>query len=1123
MPLTRRDLLSSAAVGSVLIGTRLAHAAVKSDDPLLAGFRQPPSAARPRVWWHWMNGNITEEGIKLDLAWMKRVGIGGIQTFDAALATPQIVEKRLAYMTPEWKQAFRLAVDEAEQAGMEFAIAASPGWSETGGPWVPPADGMKKLVWARTDVAAGSRAPIATIAPPRVTGPFQDTLKRVDPIAARREGPPPAFYRDVAVLAYPVVRASGLSALATLSDGSAPSRRASAKRGFADAHFTVPFPDSDRSSWISYDFARPTRFRSATLALDSGATLFTGGKFKALLEASDDGIVFRPVAEFPVGITPQYTVAFAPVTVRHVRLRFDALPPSSLPFTPVPGAQVVGVGSLGTGAPAKAIAVDAFAIGDDPRVHRFEEKAGFEAAVDYYALESATPETGIDPDKVLDLTDRLREDGTLDWTPAAGDWTILRLGYALTGKENHPATLEATGLEVDKLDADAVGRYIDHYLGMYAEAVGADQMGKRGVRALLTDSIEVGPGNWTPALLDQFRRRRGYDARPWLPALIGTVVGDSARSDAFLYDYRRTLGELLAECHYGTIADRAKARGLRLYGEALEFGRPSLGDDMAMRRHASVPMAAMWTYPPADRGPRAVYRADIRGAASVAHIYGQNFVAAESLTSAWAPWAFAPADLKPMIDMEFALGVNLPVIHTSVHQPVTAKAPGLSLAIFGQHFNRLETWAEQAGPWIDYIARSAFLLQAGRSVADVLYFYGEEAPLTALFNKAPPADAPVSNDYDFANADVVLNQVTVQAGDLVTSTGQHYALLWLGGSSRRMTVAVLRRIVELVRAGATVAGIRPQRSPSLNDDAAEFGRLSKELWGDGAFPHTVGRGHVLAAATAEQALRQMRHVADFTYDGLPDTELLFRHRALTDGHIYFVTNRRDRAEKVKVQVGVVGLVPTIWRADTGTAHTVPWRRADRSTEIDLDLLPNDALFIVLRSGSEAMPIAAPGDVLATIASGWTIQFPGEAERPTTLGSWTEVDGGAARHFSGTAIYRNRIVAAPDWLQHDDLRLDFGRIGDLAEVFVNGGSAGTVWGEPWTVAIGPLLRPGVNAIEVRVTNLWVNRLIGDAQPGATRSTFTALPTYRADAPLRRAGLLAPVRVRGVRRVPRQRTQ
>ena len=143
-------------------------------DPLVSGFENPPSGARPRVWWHWMNGNISEEGIKLDLEWMHRIGLGGFQNFDAALSTPQVVKQRLAYMTPEWKKAFVYATKIADQQGLEEAIAGSPGWSETGGPWVPASQGMKKYVWSETLVEGGKPFQGTLAHPPEVTGSFQN-------------------------------------------------------------------------------------------------------------------------------------------------------------------------------------------------------------------------------------------------------------------------------------------------------------------------------------------------------------------------------------------------------------------------------------------------------------------------------------------------------------------------------------------------------------------------------------------------------------------------------------------------------------------------------------------------------------------------------------------------------------------------------------------------------------------------------------------------------------------------------------------------------------------------------------------------------------------------------------
>src|SRR5579871_258788 len=149
-------------------------AAPPPGDSLLQNFRNPPDGAKPRVWWHWMNGNITKQGIKADFEWMKRVGIGGFQNFDASLNTPQVVEKRLIYMTPEWKDAFRYATTLADQMGLEMAIAGSPGWSESGGPWVPPSQGMKKLVWSETRVEGGRAFSGSLPKPPIVSGPFQN-------------------------------------------------------------------------------------------------------------------------------------------------------------------------------------------------------------------------------------------------------------------------------------------------------------------------------------------------------------------------------------------------------------------------------------------------------------------------------------------------------------------------------------------------------------------------------------------------------------------------------------------------------------------------------------------------------------------------------------------------------------------------------------------------------------------------------------------------------------------------------------------------------------------------------------------------------------------------------------
>lgn len=740
-------------------------------------------------------------------------------------------------------------------------------------------------------------------------------------------------------------------------------------------------------------------------------------------------------------------------------------------------------------------------------MHRWEEKAGFEAAFDYFALDGhAAPARAVDPARVIDVTRHLTADGRLEWSPPPGRWQILHLGWSLTGKENHPATVEGTGLEVDKYDAAAVQRYIDQYLASYDRAVGPERIGAKGINAFLNDSIEVGPANWTPALLAEFRSRRGYDPTPWLPALTGVMVGDMAKSDAFLFDFRRTLADLIADHHYGVIARAVKARGLKHYAEALEFGRPSLGDDMAMRAHADVPMSALWTWNE-DAEVRPVYRADIRGAASVAHIYGQNLVATEALTSAWAPWAFAPQHLRPMIDLGFALGLNLPVIHTSVHQPVTEKAPGLSLAIFGQHFNRLDTWAEQAKPWVDYLARTSWLLQQGRNVAAVLYAHGEEAPLTALYNQAMPADAPTSHEWDFANPDVILNAISVRDGRIVTASGQSYALLWLGGQSERLSLPVLRRLNELAAAGARIGGIRPTRSPSLADDPAEVQRQIATLWASRA---------IVPGATAEAAMAALQQTPDFVANG--SENILFRHRRTADAEIYFLTNRARTMQRFTARFGVTGRVPQRWDAVTGTAEPLGWHRDGDQTAVPLNLLPGESAFVVFGAPTSATgaDVPAPSErEVADLSTGWQLALGSAASQATNTGSWTSLDAG--RHFAGTGRY-TRSITLPRVAAGETLWLDLGSVGDLAEVLIDGTSLGIVWTAPWRIALPAGLRPGPHSLEIRVTNRWVNRLIGDAQPGADRVGFTTVPTYRADAPLRPSGLLGDVKLLALRKAP-----
>jgi hypothetical protein len=727
-------------------------------------------------------------------------------------------------------------------------------------------------------------------------------------------------------------------------------------------------------------------------------------------------------------------------------------------------------------------------------------------------------QSGVALKDIVDVTQYMTADGVMDWTPPPGSWRVVRMGWSLVGATNHPAPAEGVGLEVDKLDRSAVRRYLETYLGIYREAVGADLFGRQGVQALLTDSTEVGAFNWTPGLLDQFKRLRGYDPRPWLPALTGAIVDTRERSNGFLYDFRRTLGELHATEHYATVAAVAHENGLRVYGEALEGSEASPGDDLDMRRYADIPMAAQWTYPRGGK-PLPANEADMRGAASAAHFYGRNIVAAESLTSDSYPWAFAPADLRPTIDLIFASGVNRPVIHTSPHVPRDDRRPGLSLWIYGQYFNRLDTWAEMARPWVDYIARSSFLLQAGRPVADVAYFYGEDRPIGVMSSSGLPVDLPTRYAYDFVSANAVRDELTVEGGHLLAPGGARYRVLQLGGSSERMTLPVLRRVAALAEQGATIVGNAPARSPGLEGRSDEYERLVRSLWPGGEVTQ-VGKGRVIAGHDVENALSVMGVAPDFAFVA-PSAELkvMFVHRQIPDGDIYFIANRSQRAEKVDASFRISGKAPEIWRADTATITPASYRIEGQQTIVPLDLEADDSFFVVFRKQATAPSRFVAPEALrqvALIEGPWAVTFQPERGAPPSatlerLGSLSEHADLGIKYFSGVATYTKVIDAPRDHMSGQPLLIDLGAIGDVAEVRINGQLAGTAWQKPYRVDIGPFIRPGSNALDIRVANVWVNRLIGDAQPGAARIAYTATPTYTAGAPLRPSGLIGPVQL------------
>jgi len=1122
--MNRQALKSIASL--LFLATAIAVAqAQTAPDPLENGFQNPPEGARPRVWWHWMNGNITKEGIKLDLEWMHQVGLAGFQNFDAALQTPQVVDRRLIYMTPEWKDALKYATTLADQFGMEEAIAGSPGWSESGGPWVPGSEGMKKYVWSETFVDGGKPFTGTLAHPPANTGAFQNMTIR-DQLGSSNSVKIPQFYADAAVIAYrrshvdvslesshPKITASGGSPdFSLLTDGDLVKTTG------------VPIPPSGSISWIQYEFQQPQTIRSITFVTkDPGfiESMIAGTSApEKNLEASDDGQNFRLVAKLSGGSAPEHTISFAPVTAKYFRVTFKRTPPPPIPDW----AAGIDPSSLGIKLPPPPTTYDIaeLVLHPGPRVNRFEEKAAFVPEADLYGF--ATPSVAanevVAKSDVIDLTSKMSSGGKLDWTPPPGDWVVLRFGYSLLGITNHPATAEATGLEVDKLDHRFVKNYFEKYLDSYKETVGPELIGKRGIRYVINDSWEAGSQNWTDTMIEQFKKLRGYDPIPWLPVLTGQVVESADASDKFLWDFRKTIADLIANEHYGQLEQTLHEWNMGHYGESHESGRAFVADGMEVKKFNEVPMSAMWTQTPGVNKEQFGYNADDRESASVAHIYGQNLAAAESMTAAAAPWAWSPATLKPTADQEFLNGINRFVIHESAHQPLVGKAPGMTLGPFGQWFNRNETWAEQAGAWIDYLARTSFMLQQGHFGADLIYFYGEDSNLTAIFEKKSP-DVPAGYGFDYVNADALIHELQVAGGKIQTSSGMSYSLLGLDPYSEHMSLPVLRAIHKLVTEGATVAGPKPKDDPSLADNEAEFKKLNDELFGDGTGTRKVGKGTVYAGQKLGDVFHAMNVAEDFDYTRPEtDTRLEFVHRKLTDGDVYFVDNRSDRAEQVQATFRVAGKEAELWHAETGQSEPASFKTADGRTTVPLNLEPWGTVFVVFRKPATTANRTLPAEQktpLATLDGEWKVTFqPGRGAPDSIsvdkLASWSESNDPGVKYFSGTGTYTKTVTVPAGWLAEGaHVWIDLGDVKNLAEVTVNGRSLGTVWHTPYRVDATAALKPGANELVVKVTNAWVNRLIGDEQPGATRYTFADVKPYRARSPLLPSGLLGPANI------------
>lgn len=712
-------------------------------------------------------------------------------------------------------------------------------------------------------------------------------------------------------------------------------------------------------------------------------------------------------------------------------------------------------------------------------------------------------------DDVIDISRHVDASGHLRWDAPAGRWRIFRFCYEPTRMTN------AWGLYTDAMDAAALDRTWNVTIGKLLSEMTPEE--RRGLYGVEDDSWEAGASTWTARFADEFQSARGYSLARWLPVLAGVQIGTPTQSEEVRRDFYRTIADLIATNHYAHLAELARRNHLVSFSEAAGPNSAEL-DPEQNAAHIDIPMGEFWI--PSQHRPTPERRFLAHDAASSAHMYGQRVIACESFTSVGPHWETTFFDLKNTADQGFTEGCNLNVIHNFSQSPSVTARPGY-VYFAGTHYGRNTTWWNQTPAFNAYLGRASFLLQQGHFVADALYFRGDAIGQIEQMKRRLPAEG---YDHDNINLDAFLHRLYVSHGILSLPDGMTYRLLVLPDSGT-MSLPALRKLTSLVKAGAVVVGPRPTGLAGLPlspADVSTFHTLISQLWKDDE--QSIVSGHVFSGSPAE-AVRLLHLHPDAIFSGVSSAgEIDWIHRRTQTADIYFVASRWDHPENVTATFRVEGRQPELWDPVTGEirdAHA--FAQHGGTTSLPLAFGPRGSIFVVFRKriGSGASGPALSNSIeltpFATLRGPWHVHFDprwgGPAETLfTSLQDWTHRDEPGIRFYSGSAMYSTDFAIRNSEQNVRRLYLDLGEVHEVADVRLNGRNLGTVWTHPARIDITSAVRTGSNHLEVTVTNLWPNRLIGDeALPSSERFTQTNAHKFGVNTPLYPSGLLGPVRL------------
>jgi len=1066
---------------SILLLTIMFLCSFSDKERLKQNFLSPPESVKTSVYWYWMCGNISKEGVIKDLEEMKRVGINrvfiGHNYFD-----PYEGGRNIRLMSDEWWDIMHTALKKASELNIEVGIFNCPGWTQAGGPWIKPSQSMRYLTSSELNVE----------------GPAQITVQLEKPSGD---------FQDVKVIAYPFDKSEQM--ILNVSNAEIktwPEIKQHEKMFDGDNLSNIQLLQN-----VNYciDIKANNTFTARSLIIypshsEINAVFELQVKFKDEYRKITDFVIDWHNLNSNVGFQP-----FAPVVITLDEIEANEF-------------RLLVKNRLNKGGIAE------IELSSVPRIENYAAKTFAKMfqdplpSWDYYMWrkqpEVSKKSLNVDPTKVLDISKYMFDDGTLTWNVPKGNWKILRMGMRSTQVTNNPAGPDGTGLEVDKMNKEHIQYHFNAYIGKILERIPKED--RKTFKVVIQDSYESGGQNFTDDFLQDFEKKYGYDPLPYLPTYQGYVIGDREKSDRFLWDMRRLVADKIAYDYVGGFRELCHKHGLTTWLE--NYGHWGFPAEFLMYGGQSDEVGGeYWIPSKTPSWENNLGNIENRAASSCAHIYGKNLVSAESNTSGGPAFSHIPAETKQRMDKYFSEGINNTLLHVYIHQPDTDRYPGTN-AWFGTEFNRANTWFSHIDLYIDYIKRCNYMLRQGLNIADVAYFIGEDVPkMTGVQDPI----LPKGYQFDYINAEVLVRDAFVKNGLITLPHGTTYRVLVLP-KIETMRPEVLMKIKQLVADGAIVLGPAPFRSPSLqnqpNADKQVY-QMAKELWqgidGRNKTFAVYGRGKIFDGVSLQEVFRQIGCVEDCKIP--QNIPFKYNHRQMEGIDIYFLTNQSDSLQQATLSFRVTNKTPELWNPINGKIRELSEYVYDGNTvSVPIQLDRYESVFIVFKEKATT-PLNKKRNYpnlekITVIDTPWNITFKSKLKVPSPiyiekLSNLSNSSLDSIKYFSGNMIYTTTFfMDAAD--TQSPIYLDLGEVNVMAKIWINDQYVGGIWTYPYRVDISSAIKEGTNNIRIDVVNTWVNRMIGDSRFSKSKlETWVGMNPYQPNSTLPHSGLIGPVTI------------